>query len=134
MSNDSDGSKFKESLGGFFHDILRSAGITMTPGNSAERIRQIGERMATSIQHAARGEAIKVIRKLQEAVSAGFLGLEHQLNRAKNVIDQHNTLIGNILEENKNLREEAAILRERVLALEQRPTTEPERSHLTGMP
>ena len=72
--------KFKENLAGFFHDLLRAAGITMAPTRSTERIREIGSRMAESIEHAAERKSIEVIKKLQEAVLSAFNKVEDRLN------------------------------------------------------
>lgn len=101
MSSDS---SFREHMGSFFHDLLRAAGITMIPGNANERLRSIGERMASAIERAAERQAIEVIKRLQSAVSEAFRALEKELEDQKALIQAHHTLIENLLDEQKRLR------------------------------
>jgi hypothetical protein len=93
--------RFKETMGAFFHDLLRAAGITMTPGNSHERIRQIGERMAAAIEHASERKSIQVIRKLQTAVSEAFSKMETVLEKVRTVVGLHEVMLENIHETQK---------------------------------
>jgi hypothetical protein len=78
--------RFKENMGAFFHDLLRAAGITMTPGNAHERIREVGERMAAAIEHASERKSIQVIRKLQTAVSEAFDKMEKELASVQELV------------------------------------------------
>ena len=116
--------RFKETMGAFFHDLLRAAGITMTPGNSHERIRQIGEQMASSIEHASERKSIQVIRKLQTAVSDAFTKMEKALDEVKTLVLAHQPVLENVHEVQKkqaedmeNLKTEARILRRELDAL-----------------
>ena len=93
--------RFREYMGGFFHDFLRAAGITMGPGNSFERVRAVGERMARTIEAAAETQAIHVIKRLQEAVISSFNKVEGELNDLTELSGKHNTLIGDLIEEQK---------------------------------
>jgi hypothetical protein len=74
-----DDRQFKEYMGGFFHEMLRAAGVTMVQGNSFERIRSIGERTASAIEHAAERKSVQVIKKLQEAVKLAFGRTEERI-------------------------------------------------------
>ena len=85
--------QFKEHLGGFFHDLLRAAGVTMTPTKSTERIREIGARMADAIEHAAERKSIQVIKKLQDAVVGAFNKVEDRLNTQSELIAVQQKLI-----------------------------------------
>jgi hypothetical protein len=85
--------RFREFMGGFFHDFLRASGITMTPGNTNERLREIGERMASTIEHAAERKAVELIKRLQDAVSGAFVKMETQLDKQEILIrDLNNRL------------------------------------------
>lgn len=112
-------SKFKETMGAFFHDLLRAAGITMLPGNSHERIRSIGERMASAIEHASERKSIQVIKKLQAAVATGFEGLEGALNEVKALVVKHHALIENLKTEQDELKNRIESLEARNLVLMQ---------------
>jgi hypothetical protein len=76
-------SKFQEQLGGFFHDLLKAAGITMVPVKATERIREVGERLAKTIEVQAEKKAIDVIKRLQKPVKEGFELMEQELNELR---------------------------------------------------
>lgn len=69
-------SKFQEDMGGFFYDILRSAGVTMVATGALENVRSIGDRVGTAIEHEARVQSIKVVKELQDAIVKAFKALE----------------------------------------------------------
>mgnify|MGYP003631448182 FL=1 len=77
---------FRESVGGFFYDLLRSAGITMLPGNSFERIREIGEKLGGSIEHAAQSKAIESVNSVQTETQAAFEKVEQEFVKHKSVL------------------------------------------------
>ena len=106
--------QFKEHMGSFFHDLLRAAGMTMTPGNINERLRQIGERMADAIEIAAEKRSIVVIRRLQEPVSAGFTKVAEELDVQRKLISTQQELIGVLKEEIDRLRESVDHIKNRV--------------------
>ena len=89
---------FRESVGGFFHDLLRSAGVTMLPGNSFERIREIGERLGGSLEHAAESKAIESANCVQAETEAAFAKVEEEFKR-------HKAVLVAIAAENESLRE-----------------------------
>ena len=78
--------KFREQLGGFFYDMLKSAGITMTPGNFPERVREVGAKMADTIELVAERKAIQVIQQLQAAVVKGFEGMEKEMAELRELV------------------------------------------------
>jgi predicted nuclease with TOPRIM domain len=80
--------KFKEDLGGFFHQMLRASGVTMVRGDTHEKVRDIGERMASSIVRAAELKSIEVVKKLQSAVSEAFDKTQDELDNLKKRVDQ----------------------------------------------
>jgi len=94
---------FKESVGGFFHDLLRSAGVTMLPGNSFERIREIGERLGGSIEHAAESKAIESVNSVQAETQAAFAKVEEEFKK-------HKAVLVAIAAENESLRERLDVL------------------------
>ncbi len=102
---------FREHIGGFFHDLLKAAGITMLPGTATERIRTTGERMAAAIEHTAEQKAIAVIKRLQKAVSAAFVKMEEELAVQK-------AIIVNTLSDREKAEEQIKALTARVEALE----------------
>lgn len=70
---------FASMIAGFFHDMLRAAGISMTtPQKFHERTREIGRKFAYSIEFRAEKKAVEVIRILQKAVSKAFDGVENE--------------------------------------------------------
>lgn len=85
--------RFKEHMGGFFHELLRAAGITMTPSNTDERIRSIGERMASTIEHAAERKAVELIKRLQDAVSGAFVKMEAKLDVQEDLLVKLNARV-----------------------------------------
>lgn len=89
---------FKESVGGFFHDLLRSAGVTMLPGNSFERIREIGERLGGSIEHAAETKAIESVNSVQSETQSAFVKVEEEFKK-------HKAVLVAIAAENESLRD-----------------------------
>ncbi len=93
--------RFKENMGGFFHDLLRASGITMLPTTATSRIRSIGEQMASAIEHAAERKSIQVIQKLQKAISIAFVKMEAELNIVKELVSKHNAIMENLLEDQK---------------------------------
>jgi len=71
---------FVDMFAGFFHDVLRAAGITMMPGKSHERIREVAKKFATSIEWRAEHKAVEVIRILQAALVSSFETIESDYN------------------------------------------------------
>lgn len=110
--------RFKEHMGSFFHDILRAAGITMIPTTANERIRSIGERMASSIEAAATRQSITVIRTLQTAVTDAFVLMEKALKEVRGVTTNHQAAITNLLNDQKIDSKHIKELRDRIEALE----------------
>jgi len=78
--------QFAEVIAGHLHDILRAAGITMSPLDSHEKIRAVAKRLALSIEHQANQEAIRVFRALQGAVDAAFDKMEADFTDQKSRI------------------------------------------------
>ena len=70
--------KFTEDIAGVFYQLLRSASI-MVPQAGHERIREISQLFAETIEQRAEVKAIEVVEVLQAAVAKGFKGLEAQL-------------------------------------------------------
>jgi hypothetical protein len=91
--------RFRETMGGFFHDLLKAAGISMLPTTAHDRIRKIGEQLAASIEHNAERKAVEVIRRLQAAVKKGFLAMEADLEKINKRLDA--------LEERTRIHEDA---------------------------
>ena len=90
--------RFGEYMGGFFHDFLRAAGITMTPGNTMERVRSIGERMALAIEDAAEKKAVAVAEAIQSRVEAGFVSMEAVLTKVKDLQTKTSVAVLNLVE------------------------------------
>ena len=111
--------RFREHMGGFFHELFHASGMTMTPGNSNERVRAIGERMARTIEAAAEAKSIEVIRRLQVAVSESFKKTEESLNRLEDLAQKHHDIIGNLIEQQKAHADILAELEDRLLELEE---------------
>jgi len=109
---------FKENMGSFFHDMLRAAGLTMQQGNSHERIRSIGERMASSIEAAATRKSIEVIRTLQSAVTDAFVLMEKALKEVRGVTTNHQAVITNLIEDQKAQSEAIRALKVKIQDLE----------------
>lgn len=75
--------KFQEELGGFFYDAMKAAGMTMFPGNFPERVRDVGTRMAKSVNAAATRRSVAVIKELQDRVHDAFTAFEKELDEVK---------------------------------------------------
>jgi 2-oxo-4-hydroxy-4-carboxy--5-ureidoimidazoline (OHCU) decarboxylase len=84
------------------------------PVNAGERIRSIGERMARTIEAAAESKAIEVIRLLQKAVLDSFKKVEAELDKHVKLLNDHNKLIGGLIQEKKRLAEEVKDLKNRL--------------------
>lgn len=110
--------RFQENMGAFFHDLLRASGITMTPHNADQKLRSIGERMASSIESASQRKAIEVIRKLQNAVTEAFVAIETELRDLKNLVSNHHAIVSNLLKDSKKDSLILESLRDRVETLE----------------
>lgn len=78
--------KFREELGGFFYDVMKAAGMTMTV-SSPERVREVGAKMAASLERAARRKAIEVVKILQTEVVKAFEAYEAELKAMQTEID-----------------------------------------------
>lgn len=89
----------KENMGGFFHEMLRAAGVTMTPVGASEKIREIGERLATTVEVTAEKSAIKVIKRLQTAVTTAFLQMEEEMSQMKQLLTEQQALIKGVMEQ-----------------------------------
>lgn len=111
---DADQIRFAEFMGGFFHDFLRAAGITMTPGNTMERVRAIGEKMGKAISDQAEKKAVQIIEQLQDHVIAGFVKMEEAFDKVKDLQVKSSTMT-------LDTRDELRALRARVAALESAP-------------
>jgi hypothetical protein len=72
--------QFEEQMAGFFYDAFRSVGVSMVATVAMERLRQVGAKMAATIEWAAERKAIQVIQKLQKPVAEGFDQVEKKLN------------------------------------------------------
>lgn len=103
--------KFAENMAGFFHDFFRASGLTMPAGNSMERVRSTGEKMATAILDAASIKATSVSKELQDRVNSGFIKLEEAFDKVKNLQVQSSTML-------LETRDELRALRVRVAAIE----------------
>lgn len=110
--------RFGEYMGGFFHDFLRAAGITMTPGNTMERVRSIGERMASAIEGAAERKAVAIAEAVQVRVEDGFVSLEAVLTKVKNLQEKTAVAVINLVESQKAAHTEAEVMMARIGALE----------------
>lgn len=88
--------QLKESMGGFFHDFFRAAGISMVPASAMERIRAIGERMASAIERAAERQSIEVIKRLQVPVSEGFAKMAKELDELKHAVEELALLVARL--------------------------------------
>jgi BMFP domain-containing protein YqiC len=80
-----DDNRFAELVGGFFHQLLKAGGVSMMPTTSHERIREVGEQFARSIEAAAERKSVLVIRKLQTAVKDAFVRMEVTLDEQVDV-------------------------------------------------
>ena len=110
--------RFAEHLGGFFHDFLRAAGITMTPGNAMERVRSIGEKMGNTISDHAEKKSVQIIENLQNAVIEGFVKLEASFNKVKDLQTSTSAALLNVIEDIKTAQADVKDLRWRLQKLE----------------
>lgn len=72
--------RFAEMVGGFFYQLLKAGGVSMMPTSAHERLRDVGEQFARSVESAAERTSILVIRKLQTAVKSAFEAMEQALS------------------------------------------------------
>lgn len=80
--------RFASMIAGFFHDMLRAAGISMTtPQKFHERTREIGRRFAYAIEFRAEKKSVEVARVLQKAVSKAFDGVENEQKALRERVD-----------------------------------------------
>jgi len=79
--------QFVDIFSGFFHDLLRAAGITMLPGKAHEKIRQVATKLAASIEWRAEHKAVEVIRVLQKALVGSFEKVQTDMDVLKARID-----------------------------------------------
>lgn len=110
--------RFKEHLGGFFHDVFRAAGLQMASANAHEKLRAVGERMASTIEHATERKSIQVIKKLQTAVKDSFDKVEVELVKVQQLALACKAIIDDLVEEQKRLSSVIDDLSERVEELE----------------
>lgn len=117
---DIDQNRFAENIGGFFHDFLRAAGITMTPGNTMERVRVIGEKMGQSIGDFSEKKSIHIIKQLQDNVAEGFVKMETSFNKVKDLQASTSAALLNVLEDLKQSQDAIKDLQYRLQKLENR--------------
>ena len=110
--------RFAEYMGGFFHDFLRAAGITMTQGNTMERVRSIGEKMGKAIGDQAEKKAIQIIEQLQDSVVEGFLKMEASFTKVKELLQKSSAAVLNLLDDQKQAAAHIKDLQERLRRLE----------------
>lgn len=115
---DAEQARFAEHMGGFFHDFLRAAGITMTPGNAMERVRSIGERMGKAISDQAEKKSVQIIEQLQNNVIAGFVAMEESFNKVKDLQTSTSAAVLNVIDDLKQSQTDVKDLRYRLQALE----------------
>jgi hypothetical protein len=115
---DADQIRFAEHMGGFFHDFLRAAGITMTPGNAMERVRSIGEKMGKAISDQAEKKSVQIIEQLQANVIAGFVKMEESFNKVKDLQTSTSAALLNVIEDMKQNQTDIKDLRWRLQKLE----------------
>lgn len=97
--------QFKEFLSGFFYDAFRVVGVTMPATNAFERLREVGAKMAATIEHMAEKKSIQVIKKLQAAVSEAFKKTEEELQKMHQFILNNRGDIDDLIKETKRLRD-----------------------------
>ena len=112
--------RFREHMGGFFHDMFRASGLTMTDPAGAERVRSIGERMARTMEVAAEAKAIEVIKLLQAAVLVSFTKVEERLDEYSKRLLVVDGMIGGILDAMKAQAQTIEELDEKVAELSRR--------------
>ena len=108
---DEDQLRFAETMSGLFYDILRAGGIVLTPGNAMERVRSIGERMGKSLSEHSEKKATALIEKLQDNVEEGFVKLEEEFDRVKNLQVQSSAAVLNLLDDMKQAQADIKDLR-----------------------
>ncbi len=75
--------RFAEDIAGAFHQILKAAGVSMTPIDAHDRIRQIATTLALAIEHKGEVKAIEVIQILQAAVKVAFESMEEDMEKLR---------------------------------------------------
>ncbi len=115
---DADQIRFAEHMGGFFHDFLRAAGITMTPGNTMERVRSIGEKMGAAISDQAEKKSVEIIEQLQNNVIEGFIKMEESFTRVKGLQTSTSAALLNVIEDLQQSQKDVKDLRKSLQALE----------------
>jgi hypothetical protein len=76
-------SKFKDTIAGSLHGVLRAAGVAMPPGPQLERIRDIAIEMAEAIEFQAEKKSVEVVKKLQSAVKTAFVAMEADITKIR---------------------------------------------------
>lgn len=71
--------KFASDIAGAFHQILKAAGVSMSPIDAHDRIRKIATTLALSIEHRGEVKAIEVIKILQVAIKTAFESMEKDM-------------------------------------------------------
>jgi len=79
--------QFIDIFAGFFHDLLRAAGITMLPTKAHEKIRTVATSLAASIEWRAEHKAVEVIRVLQKALVGSFEKVQTDMGVLKARVD-----------------------------------------------
>ena len=70
--------RFAEIFGGLLYELLRAGGVNMQPIGAHERIREVGRKLASTIEFHAERKAVDVARKLQVAVKEAFEAYEKE--------------------------------------------------------
>jgi len=86
--------RFASMIAGFFHDMLRAAGISMTtPQKFHERTREIGRKFAYAIEYRAEKKSVEVARVLQTAVVKAFDGVENEQKTLRDTVTALEALV-----------------------------------------
>ena len=78
--------QFIEDLDGLFNQMFKAAGNVLDQAGF-ERIREISERLAMTIEHRGEVKAIQVIRVLQRSVTNAFKSLEDDIDTRQDEVD-----------------------------------------------
>ena len=78
--------QFIEDLDGLFNQMFKAAGNVLDQAGF-ERIREISEKLALTIEHRGEVKAIEVIKVLQRSVTNAFKALEADIDKRQDEVD-----------------------------------------------
>jgi uncharacterized membrane protein YgaE (UPF0421/DUF939 family) len=107
---------FNEILHSLFYDILRSAGVSLTP-QQLEKVSKETAKLAKAIDIRTEEKSIEVIKRLQSAVVTSFESVAKDIVKVERGITKLNKATKEDVENLENLRQQVSKLREYVYGI-----------------